>query len=232
MSTSYAPPPCSPLQFGPMQLEQRFPPVSPSAAQPQHCINLGKHYLNDLCFYTPSPPAATMRTYPLIIRLEALQEGHTQGRSLEGLPPGCELPQWVQSQVCTSVCARVANVWLTAGLAVSLHACVRGCLQAQLSACVPVCMAACRCSCLPACLHAWLRAGAGVSLQNLPRSGLDSHKKDGNCVVDWQCARHFQAFSGVLWRLTLQAWQASNLSCTCRALVQDKQLRLLVVICR
>lgn len=84
------------------QLEQHFPREPPSAKQPAaqlHAVDLGRHYLADLCSHTPSPPASTDNTYPIIIRLEALtQEGQGEGRSLSGLQPGCELPYWVQSQ--------------------------------------------------------------------------------------------------------------------------------------
>ncbi|KAF5838659.1 hypothetical protein DUNSADRAFT_2423 [Dunaliella salina] len=90
--------PAPPVYFS-KGLGQRFPPDAPSDVQSQHSVHLGKHYLNDLCFYAPSPPTATSRTFPLIIRLEALtDEGRAEQRSLDGLQPGCELPHWVQSQ--------------------------------------------------------------------------------------------------------------------------------------
>lgn len=120
----------------PPQLEQQFPPSQSPEVQTQHCINLGKHYLSDLCFHAPTPANATMRTYPLIVRLEALtDEGRVEQRSLEGLEPGCELPHWVQSQVRVFACEF---------LSVSVS-CV--------SSCVSVCV-----SCLSVCVRSFICA--------------------------------------------------------------------------
>jgi hypothetical protein len=54
-----------------------------------------QHQLKDL-MAAPTGPGDIV---PVVVRLEALtDEGRAEGRSMEGLEPGCELPHWVQSQ--------------------------------------------------------------------------------------------------------------------------------------
>ncbi|GLC35703.1 hypothetical protein PLESTB_000485600 [Pleodorina starrii] len=74
-------------------LNHKFP-NTPTAAASGHVVN------------TTSPHATAREltsvsndTFPVIIRLEALsEEAAAEGRSLESLESGCELPNWVQSQ--------------------------------------------------------------------------------------------------------------------------------------
>jgi hypothetical protein len=79
-----------------LQLDQKFPPASESTpAATGHCIDVSQHQLKELMAVPTGPGEAV----PVVVRLEAVtDEGRAEGRTMEGLEPGCELPSWVQSQ--------------------------------------------------------------------------------------------------------------------------------------
>ncbi len=86
--------PTPPLPNHNHQLNHKFPSSPATAAA--HVVNTLRANAKDLT-------TVVADTFPVIIRLEALTEdanagGGGEARSLESLDPGCELPQWVQSQ--------------------------------------------------------------------------------------------------------------------------------------
>ncbi|KAG2442753.1 hypothetical protein HXX76_002834 [Chlamydomonas incerta] len=82
--------PAAPAVSYPKGLNHKFPPAS---APSGHVVNTLKASARDLT-------SVANDTFPVIIRLEALNEEvpGEAGRTLESLEPGCELPHWVQSQ--------------------------------------------------------------------------------------------------------------------------------------
>ncbi|GIL72755.1 hypothetical protein Vretimale_4462 [Volvox reticuliferus] len=85
-------PPASAISY-PRGLNHKFPNTSTAAAS-GHVVNTTSSRVS-----ARELTSVSNDTFPVIIRLEALsEEGAAEGRSLESLEPGCELPGWVQSQ--------------------------------------------------------------------------------------------------------------------------------------
>jgi len=93
-------------------LEQKFPPADAAAAA-AHAVDAGELASTSRPLPPPGQQLPKDTVYPLVVRMEALtDEGRAQGKVLEEVAPGGELPPWVQSQTTYAWVERDGEEWV------------------------------------------------------------------------------------------------------------------------